>query len=305
MIWNYSTVHSGGKMQIVSHAARTKLSSPPNTLAGLQECVEKELYYIEYDISPLAYGDFLLFHNEKLDDTTNLTGPVFLLTRDDQQKLCYLKKEETGETRVAHLSQLIELLNDEILVRELQLDLKTHASVPFTDEILKNLLRIIAPVKKRVRISSCADWAIRRLHELDREVKLGFDPQFFIDVARSDANPYPPFRQNRFTYQDDHPIASYNWQNSHEYLDARAASLWAQGQSADVWYLRYTFLEKSAANGFSWVEFLHSRGTGVCAWTLNITEKNNVKIFSPILKMQPDRISSDTPDSWKSYLEAR
>ena len=305
MIWNYSTFHSGGKMQIVSHAARTELSSPPNTLAGLQECVEKGLYYIEYDISPLAYGDFLLFHNEKLNDTTNRTGPVFFLTRDDQQNLWYLNKEGTRGARIAHLSQLIELLNDEILVRELQLDLKTHASVPFTDDILKNLLRIIAPVKKRVRISSCADWAIRRLHELDGEVKLGFDPQFFIDVARSDADPYPPFRQNRFTYQDDHPIASYNWQSSHEYLAARAASLWSQGQGADVWYLRYTLLEKSAADGFNWIEFLHNKGIEVCAWTLNITEKNNGIIFSPILKMQPDRISSDTPDSWKSYLEAR
>ncbi len=292
-------------MQIVSHAARTKLSSLPNTLAGLQECVEKGLYYIEYDISPLSYGDFLLFHNEKLDSTTNLTGPVFLLTRADQQKLCYLNKKGNGKTRVAHLSQLIELLNNELLIKELQLDLKTHASVPFTDEILINLLRIIAPVKKRVRISSCADWAIRRLHELDGEVKLGFDPQFFIDVGRSDADPYPPFRQNRFTYQDDHPIASYNWQSSYEYLTARAASLWSQVQVADLWYLRYTLLEKSAADGFNWIEFLHSRGTEVCVWTLNFTEKNNGKIFSPILEMQPDRISSDTPDSWKSYLEAR
>lgn len=305
MIWNYSTVHSGGKMRIVSHAARTQLSSPPNTLAGLRECVEKGLYYIEYDISPLSYGDFLLFHNEKLDNTTNRSGPVFFLTRDDRQNLWYLNKEGNGKTRVAHLSQLIELLNNELLVKELQLDLKTHVSVPFTDDILKNLLRIIAPVKKRVRISSCADWAIRRLHELDREVKLGFDPQFFIDVGRSETNPYPPFRQNRFTYRDDHPIASYNWQSSYEYLAARAASLWSQGQGADVWYLRYTLLQKSAADGFNWIEFLHSRGTEVCAWTLNITEKNNGRLFSPILKMQPDRISSDTPDSWKRYLDAR
>ncbi len=289
-------------MQIVSHAAKTQPASLPNTLAGLRECVGRGIYYIEFDISPLSYGDFLLFHNEKLDVVTNRTGPVFLSTRDDGRNLWYMNEKGTKKNRVAHLSELIGLLNEYPMVKEIQLDLKTHISAPLTDEILKNLLRLTDPERNRVRISSCADWAIRKLHHLDREIKLGFDPQFFIDFGGSEAKLFPPYRKGRFTYQDDHPIASCDWGSSCEYLSARAASLWSQGEDADFWYLRYAFLEKSAADGFHWVEFLHSRGTEVCAWTLNLSGNNNGKLVNQVLSMQPDRISTETPDAWKSCL---
>ncbi len=291
-------------MQIVSHSARTELSSTPNTLGGIRECGEKGIHYIELDISPLSYGDFLLFHDETLDVKTNRRGLVFSLGQSEKGNLWYLNKHREKINRVAHLSELIPLINEYSTIKEFQLDLKTHVSAPLTEEILQNLLRIIIPVKHRVRISSCADWAVRKLHNLDSEVKLGFDPQFFIDFGKEESNSFPPYRKTRFSYQDDHPIALYNWEDPKEYLSMRAESLWLLGAGADVWYLRFAFLKKCIADGFNWIEFLHHKGAQVCTWTLNIKDEGDKQITDEILTLNPDRISTDTPNRWHSLLKA-
>ena len=305
MVQAYSTLQFEAGMQIISHAAKTAQSSTPNTLGGIKECIAKEIHYIEVDISPLSYGDFLLFHNETLDALTNRSGPVFSLSRPEKQDLWYLDEHGEKLNRVAHLSEAIPLLAEDSKIKEFQLDLKTHASSPLTEEILRNLLGLIIPVKNRVRITSCADWAIRKLRHLDPEVKLGFDPHFFLDFGREESISFPPYRQTRFTYRDDHPIALYNWENPREYLAMRAESLWLLGADADIWYLRFAFLRKSMDDGFNWIEFLHHRGVQVCAWTLNIENGREKHIIEEVCSMNPDRISTDTPQRWRSLLKAR
>ena len=305
MVQAYITLQFEAKMQIISHAAKTEQSSTPNTLGGIRECIAKEIHYIEVDISPLSYGDFLLFHNESLDTLTNRSGPVFSLQQSEKQDLWYLNEMGEKLNRVACLSEAIPLLAEDCQIKEFQLDLKTHASALLTEEILRNLLDLIIPVKNRVRITSCADWDIRKLRHLDPEVKLGFDPHFFIDFGRGESLSFPPYRQNRFNYRDDHPIALYNWENPREYLAMRAESLWLLGADTDIWYLRFAFLRKSMDDGFNWIEFLHHRGVQVCAWTLNIEDERDKPIINEVCSMNPDRLTTDTPQKWHSLLKAR
>lgn len=288
--------------QIISHSAKTDISSPPNTLRGIEECVEKEIYFIEFDLSPLSSGDFLLFHNECLDPITNRKGLVFLLNASEKQDIWYLNERGEKDRRVAYLSELIPLINEYSTIREFQLDLKNHISAPLTEKIIHNLLCLITPVKHKIRITSRADWALRILHHFDPEVKLGFDPHFYLDWGRKEASPFPPYNKARFSYQDDHPLATCNWTNIRDYLSMRAECLWYLEPDVEFWYFRYAFLKKSIEDGFNWSDFLHRRGAKVCAWTLNISEENKSELLDHILEMELDLISTETLCRWNRLL---
>lgn len=276
---------------LVHHAASRAHPHPPSSLAALRNCLEEGARIVELDVTPLAGGDFALLHDARLEEATNCVGPVCAATATQMRGCRHLQGGVATTEPVGLLSQAISLVSDCPGLQELQLDLKTHASL--TEAVLADLIRLIEPAKEQVRVSSLADWALRRLHALMPDLALGFDPMFYLDVRSEDEPEAPPFRLGAYGYWDDHPLACRCWGEAEDYLAARAEALLAQAPAGAVWYIRAQALARVLSDGFDWIAYLHGQGCQVDAWTLNASEPEDVALARWLLAAGVDRITTE------------
>jgi glycerophosphoryl diester phosphodiesterase len=278
---------------LIHHAANRGHPYPPNSLRALDACLQTGAQVVEVDVTPLADGDFALLHDAELDRATDGSGHTFVTTATQISQLHYLRDGVATDEPVALLSQVVPLIRDHPHLRELQLDLKPHA--PLTGPRLQSLLGAIKPIKSQVRISSVADWSIRRLRRLDAGLALGFDPLLYLDVDRGEEGDEttPPYRIGAYGYRDDHPLASRVWGSPADYLAARAEALAVQVPPGVTWYLRASLLAHALDDGFDWIAYLHVRGAPVVAWTLDANQPHQVALARRLAGLGIDRITTN------------
>jgi len=277
----------------VHHAANRGKRYPPSSILGLSQCLKAGARAIEMDIVPLADGDFALLHDQELEKDTDGVGVVSLTTAEQIQHLHYLSKGvATGES-VGVLSKALALVAEYPHLQELQLDLKPNGIL--SDKVLMDLVRLVGPLKSKIRVTSPADWALRRLHVLDSEVRLGFDPLLYLDTKTRKGLPKgtPPFRIGAYGYRDDHPLSARVWGAASDYLAARAEVLRSQVPTNTMWYIRSSLLSSTRDDGFDWISYLHRCGDGVTAWTLNPSVISDVELACRLVSVGVDRIVSD------------
>lgn len=283
---------------LIHHAATLAGRYPPSSLSGLAACLAAGATVVEVDLIPLAGGDFALLHEGQLEAVTDSQGPVAAATagkvRGTRLRWRGVQTAEPAGT----LSEAVALVAAHPGLDELQLDLKPLA--PLTDVVLADLLRLIQPIRRRVRVTSIADWALRRLRVLDAGLALGFDPLLYLDLERapetdaSGAARIPPRYSGAYGYLDDHPLASERWGSTREYLTARAEALAAQ-VTAEIWYVRAALLARMLGDGFDWIAWLHLHGLAVDAWTLNPDQPHHVALAQRLTGLEVDRITTDDP----------
>ncbi len=278
---------------LIHHAASLGHQHPPSSLSGLRACVAAGARLVEVDITPLADGDFALLHDDRLAEGTDGTGSALALSGERVRALHLVQSgRPTGEP-VALLSQALELAGSSPRLDKLQLDLKAH--VPLTDRILAGLGERAAPLLARVRVSTVADWALRRLAQLAPGLALGFDPLLYLDLEDDDAVAHgvPPLRMGAYGYRDDHPLALARWGAPRDYLEARAEVLHAQAPNAGVWYIRAQLLARALDEGFDWIAYLHGRGVQVAAWTLDADRHGGAGLARRLARAGVDRITTN------------
>ncbi|MDY6876192.1 MAG: hypothetical protein SWK90_08340 [Chloroflexota bacterium] len=278
---------------LIHHAANRGHNYPPNSLQSLRACLEARARVVEVDIIPLAGGDFALFHDGQLEASTDGTGQVCASTADRVRHLQYTRQGVATGEPVGLLSQAVSLIHVYPHLQELQLDLKPHS--PLTDAILNDLLRIIAPVKGRIRVTSVADWALRRLRALNADLNLGFDPLLYLDVEVGKARDetIPPFRVGAYGYRDDHPLAIRLWGPPAGYLVTRAEALAAQVPAGATWYINASLLARALDDGFDWIAYLHTQGSQVAAWTLDVDQPEQVTLAHRLIAVGINRITTN------------
>jgi glycerophosphoryl diester phosphodiesterase len=245
------------------------------------------------DISPLADGEFVLLHGPSLEPETTGFGLVSALTADEVSNLRRVWRGGVTDEPVRLLGQALKLLRRHLHPVELQLDLKPYPSL--TDAALANLVAALQSVKNRVRVTSEADWALRRLRALDADLALGFDPLLYFEAPSQEARDpdEPPFRLGAYGYWDDHPLASQRWGKTAPYLAARAEALWTQAPSGAMWYIQGELLAQVLDDGFDWIAALHNWGAQVVAWTLNADRPPDVELARRLAMAGVDRITTD------------
>lgn len=286
---------------LIHHAARRGTRHPANSLGGLKACIDAQAAIIEVDVQALADGDLALVHDALLERATNGRGPVGAQTAAQVAGLRLLCKGVPTDEPVALLSQVVALVHRSAAPTELQLDLKAHPTALLTDERLRLLARLIEPLGRRVRVSSVADWALRRLHALAPQVQLGFDPLLYLDL-RDDDEETPPYRTGAYGYRDDHPLAAVRWGHTRDYLAARAEALWQQVPMAGVWYIRGRVLARALDDGFDWIADLHARGVLVDAWTLDVSRPGDMELARRLADAGVDRITTNDPPALAEAL---
>lgn len=283
--------------QLIYHAATLAGRFPPSSLSGLAACLADSAAIVEVDIVPLADGDFALLHDGRLETSTEGNGPVAAATAEQVRGLRLHWGGALTTERVGTLSEVVSLVAGHPGLAELQLDLKPYA--PLSEPVLSALLQLIRPILPRVRVTSVADWALRRLQALEPALALGFDPLLYLDVWRGPEETdngvrIPPYHAGAYGYLDDHPLAADRWSTPQEYLAARLEGLTAQA-SAPVWYVRATLLAHMLADGFDPVAWLHGHGIQVAAWTLNPGQPHHLALAYRLAELGVDRITTDDP----------
>jgi glycerophosphoryl diester phosphodiesterase len=276
---------------LVHHAANRGHDHPPGSLRGLRACLEAGARVVEVDATPVADGDFALLHEGKLERATDGVGDVFTATADQVRRQRYTWRGVITDEPVGLLSQAVALVRAYPHLQELQLDLKPHA--PLTGAVLENLLRHIEPVKSQIRVTSVADWALRRLRGLAPDLSLGVDPLLYLDVETGAERHAPPFRVGVYGYRDDHPLSTRVWGAPADYLSARAEALWVQAPAGAVWYIRASLLDHLLDDGFDWIAYLHARGVEVDAWTLDADKPGHLERACRLVAAGVDRITTN------------
>ncbi len=291
-----------GRIQplFVYHAAHRGDRHPPSSLSGIRDCLAAGACAIEVDIVPLTGGDFILAHDAALESFSEGKGPVAATTAAQVWGLHYRWRGTISAEPLGLLSQALALIREHPDPVELQLDLKEHA--PLTDPILAALVAQTAPAEgPSVRVSSGADWAIRRLRSLDPALSLGFDPMLYLDVERGDGNEEPPLRKGAYGYLDEHPLALRRWGLPAAYLAARAEALWAQAP-VDTWYIRGAMLARALDDGFDWIAWLHARRAQVVAWTLDAAHPHQLDLARMLAAAGVDRITTNDAEALAKAL---
>ncbi len=289
-------------LELIHHGASRGHGLPPSSLAAVEACLAARARVVEVDLNLTADGDFVLLHGPLLEDETTGSGPIQARTAAELSRLRHLWRSQVTGLHVGLLGQALELLAAHPYPVEVQLDTKPDGlSDP---AVMASLVQRLQPVKHRVRLSSEADWLVRRLQALDPDLPLGFDPLLYLEQLDDEwgERDHAPFRLGAYGYLDDHPLASRRWGSAADYLAARAEALCAQAPGVGMWYIRARVLAHALDDGFDWIAYLHGRGTRVTSWTLDPDNPASVALARRLAGQGVDRITTNDPEGMARAL---
>lgn len=287
---------------LIHHAASCGSQAPPGSLSALAKCLDSGAAVIEIDVLPLADGSFALLHDQNLDEETSGTGRAPEMKRAYIASLTYRVNGEVTDEKIGFLEAAIDLLKTHSETQRLQLDLSPFT--PLTRGVLQNFIDILEPALERIQVTSVADWAIRSLAEFAPGLSLGFDPLLYLDIEGGDPRPedVPPFRVGAYGLRDDHPLSAYQWGPVGDYFAARGGALLTQVPEGCEWFIRGEVLRTALEAGFNWIEFLHQQGSKVDAWTIDVTQPEQVDLARSLVKHGVDELTTDSPVQLAQHL---
>lgn len=288
---------------IVHHkAALDGWPLPPNSLEALYACMQANAPFIEIDVMPLKEDDFLLVHDDTLDQETDGSGPVQALSVHEARSLFIRDERSVTAYRPPLLSDVVQAMVEAGGSARLQIDYK--AVLPTTnDEVLRRLVRIIEPLGVRVLVSTGADWHLRTLRRLAPWLDLGFDIGFYLDYRPTPVDPrLPPFRCGEYGYHDDHFFSGQRLLPTPDYLAQRCEMLLAAIPSASTWYVNYRLLARALEDGFNMADWLHMHGLKLDAWTLDADSTTAASVAPHLLTAGVDQFTTNTPAALSRLL---
>ena len=129
--------------------------APENTLAGIRLAAEQGLKWVEVDVTLLSDGTPVLFHDRRLNRTTNKKGRLKSLTYSELETVdagSWFSDQFSGE-KIPQLAEALKLIKT--LGLGLNLELKTNgcSESRLVDTVLKTIREVEFP-KDRLLVSS-------------------------------------------------------------------------------------------------------------------------------------------------------
>ncbi|MBI2973114.1 MAG: glycerophosphodiester phosphodiesterase, partial [Armatimonadetes bacterium] len=224
---------------------------------------------------------------------TSGTGAVSALTSGAAKSLRLRGWNEPP----ALLSEAAGLLHDVTRRMKVQVDLKDQ--YPLDGEQSRRVLRALEPLRSnprlRVVVGCLADWNLRLLRRLDRELPLGLDFGWYLDAAVDEFLRLPA-RVNAYGYLDDHPLGYRRAMPVRDYLEDRITALCGLVPGVVEVYLRREFIQQAMADGCNSVQVIR-RALGdvvVDGWTLNADDPDASAHLPVMLDAGVDQITTDT-----------
>lgn len=156
------------------HAHRgVSAHAPENTLAAFRAARDAGAKWVEFDVTLLADGEVVVFHDSTLDRCTDATGQVQALTASrlaDIDAGVKFSAEFAGE-RIPTLAQTLETLREYGLGANLEI--KRHLHDADIAPLVKAVHRILADYADvPTMISSFSVEALRQIHALSPDLEL-------------------------------------------------------------------------------------------------------------------------------------
>ena len=295
------------KPAIVHHmGALDGQTNPPNSLEAIRASLAASAAVIEVDINALAKDDYLLVHDEMLEEETNGKGAVMDCAVETARRLLIHLKGKATSFSVPLLSDVVGVFIRDPGTTQLKLDFKNL--IPFQeDEPLRRLIRLIEPIRERVIVSTGADWQLRKMRKMAPWLRLGFDIMLYIAWEPVNATRDPrefPKALGAYGYYDDHILATRAAMPIADYLQDRYESLLSQVEDISVFYLDYKMIAQSLVDGFNWADALHARGIQLDSWTMDVSNPDAVQKALPLLRAGVDLFTSNTPLALGALLAA-
>lgn len=284
--------YRGGNVLLKYHRLLSGLHPhPPNSVAALRRVLADGAEVVEFDVGLTRDEKFVLIHDPLLERETSGRGPLRGVT---EAQFRTLRLRGSGEP-AATLADAVGVLREVDRPVKVQVDLKEAA--PVSSETASALLRAIAPMRDRSRLSvvvGCmGDWNLRLLRRLDSGLAVGLDFGYYLD-APVDGGARLPTRVNAYGYLDDHPLGYRRLMSVRAYLEDRMDVLLGLVPGAREVYVRKEFLLQALADGVNPVAFVHDRTPGalVDVWTLHADEPEIDRLLRTVLESGADQITS-------------
>lgn len=286
-------------VELKVHMARFTTRFPHNSLEAVEEALRGGAGVVEVDLLALADGAFLVTHETRLGRA--IAGDpdvrVSQLTSDEARQLRF--RDAPG--RPPLLDELVELVRSIGGQARLHLDLKDwHALSPAA---VTHLAEQAARLNGRAVVGSAADWNLQGIAAAAPQVRLGYDPMLRLDWrdrVRPDA---VPSYLGRHGYLDDDPLARVEGLNAADYLRLRFAMLSSLVPRLSEFYVRWQVLLRAADQGCDLIDFLHTRGLRVDAWTLDQPDEATLAIARRLLALGVDQLTTNAPLAFAEALE--
>lgn len=164
-------------MKIWAHRGCSQ-NNPENTITAFEKAFAiTGLAGIETDIQLSKDGSLMVFHDERVDRTTNGNGFLRDYTYEELRKLAiYSPSANDGIERIPCVEELLDMLADKVKVEpsfKLNIELKNSVfSYPGMEEKIVELVRKRG-LEKSVVYSTFYAKSLETLHALDSEAELG------------------------------------------------------------------------------------------------------------------------------------
>lgn len=150
--------------------------APENTIAAFNKALEIGVSGIELDVQLSKDGIPMVFHDEKLDRTTNNQGFLASFTCAELKKLdagSWFSKTYAGE-KIPTLEEVLQLLSKKPHTAvELNIELKTGiVDYPDLEEIVLDLTAQYQ-IQSRTIYSSFNHYSLKKIKELDSTARIG------------------------------------------------------------------------------------------------------------------------------------
>lgn len=163
-----------------------KAHAPENTLSAFRLAVKLGAPAIELDAKLTADGEIVVFHDLKLDRTTNGSGLLHTKTLADLKELdagSYFSPQYQGE-KIPTLAEVFEAVGQQIFIN---IELTNYVS--FKDQLPDKVVALVQHYgyQESVMFSSFNRYALQRARQLNPEIPIGLlaQPGIFGAAARS------------------------------------------------------------------------------------------------------------------------
>lgn len=282
---------SGREVQLKVHQCVWSGEYPGNSLPAILECYRAHVARAEIDIAILRDSDFLVVHDIDLSSATDGHGLVSATSRGEATRLHLAEDGVVSSAHPSLLSEVVDAIVDEPYPTLLELDLKDWKPWPWRR--IEELAHSLQPVKARVTFGGGADWNLRRLFEVEPELRMGFTITDYLDWLPASCSSRP---RNAYGYLDDHPLGRERLGSTRDYLWDRVSALVQLVPGARDIHVRLHAAERMREDGLSdLAELLHARGMLLDVWTLNAGSPGWREHLGAALEVGADVITTETP----------
>lgn len=160
------------KTQITAHRGFSAVA-PENTMYAFESAVKTGADYIELDVQLTADEQLVVFHDKKIDRTTDGKGELSKYTYDELQEFSagswYGKNGEFDDAKIVLLSDVLETVGDDTM---LNIEIKNHGNVTKTTEKTVELIEEYN-IEKSCYITSFSYSALKTVKKLNPKIKTG------------------------------------------------------------------------------------------------------------------------------------